>query len=218
MCGRFINLIKTNTLKKIFNIRSTINSDLVSYNISPSKNSCIVFKDKDINLNLDIGKWGYSFIDKNKNQEKNIINSRIETIDNKILFKESYNKRKCIIPSNGYYEWSMMNQQKIPFFIHIPVSEPMFLAGIWKYNDFKKDKNKVFSIITKNSNQNIKKIHHRMPVILSIEEAENFLNSNDSSFLNSNFSSSLESELDFYAVSKFVNYPINNSKECIKPI
>jgi len=216
MCGRFINLTKTSSLKKKFDIVSSQIKDLTSYNISPSQTSNIIFK-KNV-INIDESMWGYSFFDKKNNQEKNIINSRIETINNKTLFKESYYKRKCIIPLNGYYEWSLIDNNKIPFFIHIPPCEPMYLAGIWKYINFKKDDKKVFTIITKNANENIRKIHHRMPVLLSIEEGVEYLEDDNSSFLNDNFSSSLESELDFYSVSKFVDNPLNNSKKCILPI
>ena len=216
MCGRFINLTKTSSLKKKFDIVSSQIKDLTSYNISPSQTSNIIFK-KNV-INIDESMWGYSFFDKKNNQEKNIINSRIETINNKVLFKESYYKRKCIIPLNGYYEWSLIDNNKIPFFIHIPPCEPMYLAGIWKYINFKKDDKKVFTIITKNANENIRKIHHRMPVLLSIEEGVEYLEDDYSSFLNDNFSSSLESELDFYSVSKFVDNPLNNSKKCILPI
>ena len=216
MCGRFINLTKTSSLKKKFDIVNLKTKDLVSYNISPSQTSIIIFK-KNI-INIDESKWGYFFFDKKNNQEKNIINSRIETINNKLLFKESYYKRKCIIPLNGYYEWSLIDNNKIPFFIHIPPCEPMYLAGIWKYINFKKDDQKVFTIITKNANENISKIHHRMPALLSVEEGREYLDDDNSFFLNDNFSSSLESELDFYPVSKFVNNPLNNSKECIQSV
>lgn len=214
MCGRFINLTKANTLKKIFNIKNSNNKDLLSYNISPSQNSQIIYKEKIINLGE--AKWGYSFFDKKNYQEKKIINSRLETINEKILFKESYYKRKCIVPVNGYYEWSMLNDVKIPFFVHLPPSEPMYLAGIWKYNNNKKGDIKVFSIITKIANKHIAAIHHRMPILLSIEEGDNFLNDNKSIFLTSNHTSKIEQELDFYPVSNFVNNPLNNSKKCIE--
>ena len=106
MCGRFINLTKINSLKKIFNINSSLNNNLLSFNIAPSQPCHIVFKKNE--LNIDVAKWGYIFNDSKTNQEKNAINSRLETLTDKILFKESYYKRKCIIPSNGYYEWSLI--------------------------------------------------------------------------------------------------------------
>ena len=216
MCGRFVNLIKKNSLKKIFNSNSLLIKDLISYNIAPTQSSYIIFKKKIINI--EEAKWGYSFVDKKNNQEKNIINSRLETIRDKVMFKDSYLKRKCLIPLNGYYEWTLNDNIKTPFFIHIPPSEPMFMAGIWKFIDFRKSDKKVFTIITKKSNLNLSKIHDRMPIILSIEEGEEYINDEKSSFLKFNFSSTIESELDFYPVSKFVNNPMNNSKECIKII
>ena len=215
MCGRFINLARINSIKKNFNIDSSLNDNLLSFNISPSQTSHIIFKKNE--LIIDAAKWGYIFNDSKTNQEKNAINSRLETLTNKILFKESYYKRKCIIPLNGYYEWSLRGSSKIPFFIHLPPVEPMYLAGIWKYNNYKINNNKVFTVITKNANKHIEEIHHRMPIILSRNEAEEYLHDDKSSFLTSSFTSSIESELDFFPVSKFVNNPLNNSKECIKP-
>jgi len=216
MCGRFINLTGINSIKKIFNIDSSLNINLLSFNISPSQNCHIVFKKNE--LKIEAAKWGYIFNDSKTNQEKNAINSRLETLANKILFKESYYKRKCIIPVNGYYEWSIKDNIKIPFFIHLPPAEPIYLAGIWKYNDYKINNNKVFTVITKNANNHIEEIHHRMPIVLSRYEAEEYLYDDDSALLTKNFTSSIETELDFFPVSKFVNNPLNNSKECIEPI
>ena len=216
MCGRFININKTNSIKKNFNIINSISEDLISYNIAPSQISFIITNNKKINL--EKAKWGYSFIDKKTNSEKSIINSRLETIMDKILFKESYYKRKCIIPANGYFEWSIKKQVKIPYFIHIPLSEPMYFAGIWKYINYKNNMDKVFTILTKEANKQIKVIHHRMPVLLSSTEGEEYLQDKDSSYLKKNYVSLLEEDLDYYSISKFVNNPLNNSKECIQPV
>ena len=60
MCGRFVNLTKTNLIKKKFNINNPITKDLISYNITPSQTSNIILK-KNI-INIDEAKWGYSFL------------------------------------------------------------------------------------------------------------------------------------------------------------
>lgn len=216
MCGRFISLTKQSVLKKKFNIKDVDFDNLISYNIAPSQKSNIIFKNK--NISLDQASWGYSFFDKKENIEKNIINSRLETINKKILFKDSYYNRKCIIPLNGYYEWSIIDNKKIPFFINIPESEPMYMAGIWKYINYNLNYKKVFTVITKSANKNLSKIHNRMPVLLSFEEIFFYLEDKDSSFLNKKFVSDIESDLDFYSVSNYVNNPLNNSEECIKQI
>ena len=107
---------------------------------------------------------------------------------------------------------------KIPYFINIPDKETIYFAGIWKYLNFKKSSMKVFSIITKPSNSLLKEIHDRMPVTLSSEESKSYLDHNNSDYLKNNVKSILEEYLEFFKISKFVNNPINNSPECIKPI
>ena len=217
MCGRFVNLNKIDKLNKIFEINESENVENgISYNIAPSQSTIIITNLKF--FKIENAHWGMKFIDKRQNQEKNIINSRLETIQNKILFKESFEKRRCVIPANGYYEWSINDNIKIPYFINIPDKETIYFAGIWKYLNFKKSSMKVFSIITKPSNSLLKEIHNRMPVTLSSEESKGYLDHNNSDYLKNNVKSILEEYFEFFKISKFVNNPINNSPECIKPI
>ena len=217
MCGRFINLNRIDKLNKIFEINESKNvEDAISYNIAPSQSTIIITNSKF--FKIEKADWGIKFFDKRQNQEKNIINSRLETIQKKILFKESFEKRRCVIPANGYYEWSVKDNIKIPYFINIPDKETIYFAGIWKYLNFKKSSMKVFSIITKPSNSLLKEIHDRMPVTLSSEESKGYLDHNNSDYLKNNVKSILEEYFEFFKISKFVNNPINNSSECFKPI
>jgi len=216
MCGRFINLNNVDKLNKIFEINKPNNIKYrISYNIAPSQLSLIITNFK--LLNIEKAMWGFNFFDKQRNIEKQIINSRLETIKEKMLFKESFEKRKCIIPANGYYEWISENNNKIPYFIHIPDKEPIYFAGIWKYLNIKKNTFKIFSIITKPANSLLREIHHRMPAILSFNESKEFLENNNSNYL-SEIHSSIDEYFEFFKVSKFVNNPINNSQKCINPI
>ena len=217
MCGRFINLNRIDKLNKIFEINESKNvEDAISYNIAPSQSSIIIINSKF--FKIEKADWGIKFFDKRQYQEKNIINSRLETIQKKILFKESFEKRRCVIPANGYYEWSVKDNIKIPYFINIPDKETIYFAGIWKYFNFKKSSMKVFSIITKPANNLLKEIHDRMPVTLSAEESKDYLDHNNSNYLTNNVQLILEEYFEFFKISKFVNNPINNSSECIKAI
>ena len=217
MCGRFVNLNKIDKLNKIFEINESENVENgISYNIAPSQSTIIITNSKF--FKIEKANWGMKFFDKRQNQEKNIINSRLETIQKKILFKESFEKRRCVIPANGYYEWSVKDNIKIPYFINIPDKEMIYFAGIWKYFNFKKSSMKVFSIITKPANNLLKEIHDRMPVTLSAEESKDYLDHNNSDYLTNNVQSILEEYFEFFKISKFVNNPINNSSECFKPI
>ena len=224
MCGRFINTNKVKKLKKIFDIKQNIESlkDNISYNIAPSHYINIVINTT--SLQIESAEWGIKFnvptsthYEQN-NQNKIFINSRLETITEKILFKESYYKRRCLIPANGWYEWSVNNGKKIPYFFEISPQETIYFAGFWKFSNLKTTTKKNFSIITKTANNLISDIHTRMPVILALDEATRFIEEKKENYLQKKFVSTLEEHLDYYPVSKYVNSPLNNSKECIKPV
>ena len=217
MCGRFINISKINKVQKLFDIKNTNknDNDIISYNIAPSQKVNIILINKEISIESSI--WGLSYFDKKNNQKRQIINSRLETVHEKIIFKESFFKKRCLVPVNGYYEWKIINGDKIPYFIHLSSLQTMFFAGIWKFFDKKKFLYKTFSILTKNSNDIISDVHHRMPVIFDLNEGINYI-MNDQFTLKYNFVSKMEDNLEYFPVSKFVNSPTNNSIKCITPI
>ena len=217
MCGRFVNITKINKLKKILDIKDPFNTlgDIISYNIAPSTDVNVILKNE--SLTIESITWGIQFIDKVNNQINTVINSRIETVKEKILFKESFLKRRCLIPANGYYEWQYNNGVKIPYFIQLPTLETFYFAGLWKYSNITKSVKKNFSILTKKANNLINSIHHRMPVILNSDESMNYIDQGYN-LLDSNFFSNVEKDLDFYTVSKIVNSPRNNFIECTLPV
>ncbi|MDC1185213.1 SOS response-associated peptidase, partial [Alphaproteobacteria bacterium] len=164
MCGRFASYKNLNKLKNIFDV---INSDFnitQSYNVSPGQDVNIILSYKFENYLLS-SNWGYNFINSKTQNNQSVINSRIETINSKLLFKDSFLKRKCIIPVNGYFEWSQQEGEKKPYFIQLGAGELIYLAGVWRKEKYNDDKRRVFSIITKAANSKINKIHHRMPVV-----------------------------------------------------
>ena len=217
MCGRYININKISRLKKLFFDKEINNiKNMNSYNISPSQQT-IIITNKNSFL-IEDAKWGFEYINKEDNLHKTIINSRVETINSKLIFKDSFLKRKCIIPTNGYFEWKTNLNFKQPYLIHYDNLKCFYFAGIWKYSYINNIKFKVFTIITKQSNENLNFIHHRMPIIFSFNEANDYLNSDLSEYLSLNFASEIEDDLLFHKVSKFVNNPKNNSEECIKLI
>ena len=75
--------------KKISNFKN-----IISYNIAPSQNVNIIINNK--SLNIEAINWGLQFFDKKNNQIRNVINSRLETVHQKILFKESYIKKDVL--------------------------------------------------------------------------------------------------------------------------
>ncbi len=217
MCGRFINISNKNYTQKIFQINKINNFSKTSYNISPQQNVNVIFSNKGA-LTLDSLKWGYSFFNNQTKKNQLVINSRLETIDSKFLFKDSYLKRKCIILSNGYIEWKNENHEKLPYFINIPEMEPIYFAGIWRLEKINNKSIAVCCILTKQANNKIKDIHDRMPVLFSYREAISYLNDNKNNYSKFFIESEIEEDLDFFRISKKINNPNNNVKEFLFPL
>ena len=216
MCGRFVNIEKKEKIVKLFPSSKVLNYSNKSFNISPSNLINVIYKNNN-NIYIDNLFWSFSYFNKQNNITQFVINSRIETIVSKYLFKESFIKRKCLIISNGYFEWKKIDNTKQPYFISIPKNELMFFGGIWRQEIKNNVKTNVVCIITKDANKDISKIHSRMPLIMSHNEGLEFLNDNDNKFLENN-KSVVEDDIDYFPVSKNVNNPKNNDENCIKEI
>ena len=214
MCGRFASYKNLNKLKNIFNICNSDFNTTQSYNISPGQDVNIVLNYKFDNYLLS-SNWGYNFINNKTKNNQSVINSRIETINSKLLFKDSFLKRKCIIPANGYFEWSEKEGEKKPYYIQLGDGELIYFAGVWRKEKYNNDKRRVFSIITKAAHSNIKKIHHRMPLVLNANAAQDYLELKDDNLNLNNFE---DVDLKFTEVSKYVNSPKNNDEKCITSI
>ena len=211
MCGRFASYKNLNKLKNIFNICNSDFSTTQSYNISPGQDVNIVLNYKFDNYLLS-SNWGYNFINNKTKNNQSVINSRIETINSKLLFKDSFLKRKCIIPANGYFEWSEKEGEKKPYYIQLGDGELIYFAGVWRKEKYNNDKRRVFSIITKAADSNINKIHHRMPLVLNANAAQDYLELKGDNLNLNNFE---DIDLKFTEVSKYVNSPKNNDEKCI---
>lgn len=108
------------------------------------------------------------------------LNARADTLFQKPSFRESVMKKRCLVPSTGYFEWRHEKNKKIPYYIYVK-DEPIFsMAGLY---DTWLDKSTgelltTFSIITTDTNPLTDYIHntkHRMPAILSKEDEEKWL-------------------------------------------
>ncbi len=86
-----------------------------------------------------------------------LINARAETIHEKPLFREAFRHRRCLVPADGWYEWSA----KQPHYIHRTDNALMAFAGIWQPGPIPR-----MAIITQAAAPALAAIHHRMPAII----------------------------------------------------
>ena len=99
---------------------------------------------------------------------KPLINIRRETLVEKKTFKDAFQKRRCLIPANGFYEWKKEGRHKIPVYISLPEEDVFAMAGI--YEDWVSPDGEVVrtcAIITVPANEILLPIHERMPAIVA---------------------------------------------------
>lgn len=113
-------------------------------------------------LKLKSFKWGFKIYG-----SKEIINARIETVNQKTSFKGILHTKRCIVPANAFYEWRGVGKNKIKYRISLE-NEPLFsMAAL--FNNFVSEKNESYNgfvILTKPANKRMQDIHTRMPLIL----------------------------------------------------
>ncbi len=124
-----------------------------------------------------------------------------------------------MVPCTGFYEWKTTDKRKVPHYIGIKSSKTFYLAGlydIWKGSNGKGLK--TFTIITTQSNNTLKPIHNRMPVILHQEFEDQWLNTNiqKTESIMQLLKPYPDDNMIFYAVSNEVNNPENDNPQLIK--
>lgn len=206
MCGRFTVVLKEKDLKVEFNVEAPSKFTYESYNIAPSQAVPIIHLDKDQKRQLSLMQWG--FLPSWANDYKETlrpINARLETVEESPMFKSSFQKRRCLIPVSGFYEWDGKASPKKPLQDH-----PAFaFAGLWSLWEKEAGVIQSFTIITKEAEESVKPIHSRMPFVLNKEHYEFWL----AEALLPDQSPSLT----YHPVDLKVNTPKNNDASLIAP-
>ncbi len=168
MCGRFT----LRTPERIRFDRITeygVENLIPRYNIAPSQNILTIVQGEARFL-----QWG--LIPAWSKEAKGIINARVETIDQKPSFSDSFQKRRCLIPADGFYEWERHGKISQPYYFRLKDESPFAFAGIWDQWQGNGRSITSCAIITTTANELLAKIHHRMPVILPSESYDLWLN------------------------------------------
>jgi len=186
MCGRFEFKTKKDDLEEIFRkyigkikMDYDISEVLKEENIAPTDRIRIIVHEDD-QYKVKVMKWAiktkvmdYSRKDKEPYIEKDIFNSRIETLKKSPAWKKLLEENRCLVPMTAFYEWIPKEGKKEPQRINIEQQEIFFAGGIFEKKDLKGESSA--SIITCEPNEFMKPIHNRMPVLFKAEKAVNYL-------------------------------------------
>ena len=149
-----------------------------------------------------------------------MFNARIETIDTSGAFREGFKSRRCLIPADGYFEWTTDAEdgKKDPWLLQMEGGEGFSFAGIWAHNDNLEVTSS--TIITAPAVPEIEHIHTRMPVILPPEAYSTWL---DTSIQGTDakallLGAQIDSQLEFHRVDRSVNSSRYEGTDTKKPI
>src|SRR5947209_3785240 len=172
MCGRY-RLTRADRLAEKFD------AELVEelhprYNIAPTQPVPVV-RANGSRRGITSMRWGL-IPNWAKDASTSQINARSETLLEKPAFKESFERRRCLIPADGFYEWKRSGKSKQPFHFGMTDDSLFAFAGIWdRWRSPQGPTVESCAILTTGANELLRDVHDRMPVILKPEKYQEWL-------------------------------------------
>ncbi|MDJ0790592.1 MAG: SOS response-associated peptidase [Acidimicrobiia bacterium] len=223
MCGRFVQVEKPEFYAEHFGAEFVRTETLKqNYNVAPT-NEVYAVAEHDGDRVLTSFRWGLvPFWAKDVKIGAKSINARVETAATKPTFRDSFAKRRCLVPVDGFYEWQRKDKGKLPHYIHGADDKPLALAGLWSsWTDPETDERLLTcTVITGTPNELVEPIHDRMPMILPPERWAGWLDRenrdvDDLQAMLTTYPSELMAE---HPVSTLVNKVANNTPDLIEPL
>jgi putative SOS response-associated peptidase YedK len=167
MCGRFSITGDLDFYAEYFGVDDVLTQRLEkSWNVAPT-DPVYVIAEREGERQLRSMKWG--LIPHWAKDTRSIhINARSETIATTPAFRDSFARKRCLIPADGFYEWEPAEKGRTPHWVYRADGYPMVFAGIWasRKDPETGEWQRTCSIITKEAEGVISSIHDRMPVSL----------------------------------------------------
>jgi putative SOS response-associated peptidase YedK len=214
MCGRYTASWEGASFEKVFNVQAPL---FESWNIAPTQYAPIVYQPRGARETLN-ARWGLipKWVKEPFNFSANLFNARAETVNEKSSFKRPFESQRCIVPASGFYEWKKPSKQ--PYFIHSADGEPLAFAGL--YDHWQNEDSEIYSytILTTSPNEVMAELHDRMPVILSPEAFDLWLEPGVDVEELEALLKPYAGKLEAYTVSRRVGKPSENDENLVKPI
>ena len=222
MCGRFTLTVDAASIQMHFPWLQDIPPQIMPrYNIAPTQPIAVVSNHQPTNVTHMV--WGLiPFWAKDPKIGSRMINARSETLAEKPSFKNAFKRRRCLVLTDGFYEWVKQpgEKTKTPYYIRMQNDAPFAFAGLWEEWQGK-DGSQLQSatIITTEPNELIAPLHNRMPVILAEEQYQDWLAPGEKTpaELAPLLGSFPAAGMKAYPVSTLVNSPANEVPEVILP-
>ena len=219
MCGRFTVTADGETIRSEFGLPEVPFDYRPRYNVAPMQEVLAIVHDGAA-ARAGWMRWG---LVPSWAAEPSIgtrmINARSETIGVKSAFREAFEKRRCLVVADGYYEWRKIGNLKVPMRIKLADGRPFAFAALWeRWSRGGAEPLVTCTILTTTPPAGIAAIHDRMPVILSPSDRRRWLDRDaDPAALEAMLHPYDADDLEAYPVSSLVNHVENDSPECVAP-
>jgi putative SOS response-associated peptidase YedK len=218
MCGRFTLVSPFVAVTERFH--AVAPQDLrPRYNIAPGQEVLCVIRDGE--NRIEPLRWGLipSWA-KDPAIGNRLINARAETLAEKPSFQRAFEKRRCLVVADGFYEWRPAGKRKVPVYIFLKSKEPFGIAGLyecWIAPDGKELR--TCTIVTTDANDLVRPFHDRMPAIVHADAEDCWLNPGKGSRerLQALLAPYPAEEMDAYDVAPAVNSAGYDAPDCITP-
>lgn len=218
MCGRYTLAGNMIHLEKHFRAKLSGHNFSSSFNIAPGQKAPIILNTaKEI---IGLHHWGLvPYWIKRDEKPIKLINTRTDSLLTKPGFKNYLKRKRCLIPSSGFYEWKPMGKLKQAYYFNLPEKEFFSFAGIWEeYANEDGELIYTYSILTTDANSLVAPIHNRMPVILNQNDEDKWLNDSDFNRLSTLLIPFPKEEMNVIPVSNRVNSAANNDESLIEEV
>jgi len=221
MCGRFTLTANPADVQDTFSNFNFPTQFAPRFNIAPSQPVLAIPNDD--KLTADFFVWGLiPMWAKDPSIGNRLINARGETLAEKPSFRGSYRHKRCLILTDGFYEWKSLagKKTKTPYFIHMHKRKPFAFAGLWDHWESPDGSSiKTCTIITTTPNELMESIHDRMPVIIHPRDYNKWLDSAPQTPENLQplIKPYPAEAMSAYPVSTLVNSTTNDAPELVVP-
>ena len=220
MCGRFVLYTPVNVLaERYWGSQCALTGAVPSYNVAPGSEIVAVRFSQGGTPLFELIHWGFK---PRWAAEKAPapINARIESL-NSPYFRDAFQRERCVIPANGWYEWMKSGDgRKQAFYItssELERDETLMFAGVCTAVGLG-DRVRT-AIVTEPAGESIRHIHDRQPVLIHPDSLDDWLDpERSSSELKGVIRRSPSDSLTWWQVSDEVNRPINNYESLLSPI
>ncbi len=170
MCGRFTQKYTWSEVHTFLSVFGTPKNLQPRYNIAPTTTVDVMRLDAEGRREMVSMRWGLVpfFWKKTLKEVPATFNARAETVHDRPMFRESFRRRRCIIPASGFYEWTGSKGEKVPHLFSAADGSPILaFAGLWdRWRDPAGEEVLSCTIIVSGASEWMAPYHDRMPVLL----------------------------------------------------